>query len=109
MQLSDALAIARSGRALAFLGSGFSLGAVSVAGHSIPNTPELARRLMKAAGESEDTEYDLAADFFVKVHHDNPVALNAFLQNQFHDQNNYPGPRGFCEISVATDLHHQLR
>ena len=99
MQLSDALAVARSGRALAFLGSGFSLGAVSEAGKSIPNTPELARRLMKAAGEDEDAEYDLAADFFVKVHPDNPVALNTFLQKQFTIETISPAQEAFAKYT----------
>lgn len=83
MQLSDALAIARSGRALAFLGSGFSLGATSVGGDTIPTTGELAKRLMKAVGETEDADYDLAADLFVKAHGSNPIALNTFLYKQF--------------------------
>ena len=53
---------------------------------------------MKAAGESEDTEYDLAADFFVKVHHDNPVALNVFLQNQFTTKTITPAQETFARF-----------
>jgi len=83
MQFSDALTIARSGRALAFLGSGFSLGAVSVSGESIPNAGELAARLMSAAGETESADFDLAADLYAKKNPDNPLALNTFLEKQF--------------------------
>ena len=83
MQFSDALSIARSGRALVFLGSGFSLGAVSISDQRIPKTAELARRLMKAAGEDEEAEFDLAADLFIRVNLHNPTALNQFLEKQF--------------------------
>ena len=97
MQLSDALVMARSGRALAFLGSGFSLGAVSIANDSIPTSGELAKRLMKAAGESEDAEFDLAADLFIKAHPQNPVALNTFLQNQFTIKTISPAQDAFAQ------------
>lgn len=98
MQLTDALAIARSGRALAFLGSGFSLGATSVAGETIPKTGELAQRLMLAAGETEEAEFDLAADLYVKANSSNPVALNTFLKAQFSVKEISAAQEAFCSF-----------
>ena len=83
MQLSDALAVVRSGKTLAFLGSGFSLGATSVAELAIPTSTELASRLTEAAGETGVADFDLAADLFTRKHNSNPTALNSFLLEQF--------------------------
>ncbi|MFC7557411.1 hypothetical protein ACFQU7_42120 [Pseudoroseomonas wenyumeiae] len=97
MQLADALAFARSGKALAFLGSGFSLGALSRAGQTIPTTSELARRIMTAAGESEEAEFDLAADLFAKTRADDPTALSRFLTEQFSVQETSNAHKAFSQ------------
>lgn len=82
MELGDALIAARQGRALAFLGAGFSFDAKAANGLKVPTTPELAQRLCEAL-EEEPLPFDVAAGLFRKRHASDPYALATFLQAQF--------------------------
>lgn len=83
MELKDALIAARQGRALAFLGAGFSFGAKAANGLGIPTTSQLAERLCAAIDENEVLPFDIAAGLYRKRRADDPHALATFLVNQF--------------------------
>lgn len=82
MEFEDALAAALQGRALAFLGAGFSIGAPAANGLEIPSTVELAARLCAAVGET-GLPYDTAATLYRKRNSSDPHALASFLAAQF--------------------------
>jgi hypothetical protein len=82
MELKDALAAARHGKAVAFLGAGFSLFAKTSDGGDIPTTAQLATRLCKEIDE-EDLAFDAAATVFKMRNPQNPHALATFLERQF--------------------------
>jgi hypothetical protein len=83
MELQDALVAARQGRALAFLGSGYTYGANAANGLAVPTTLQLAQRLCEALKESEPLPFDVAAGLYRRRHPQDPYALASFLAEQF--------------------------
>ena len=79
MELNDALIAARHGRALAFLGSGFSLGAVAANGLEIPTTSTLAARLC-AEIEEDELPFDVAAGLYRRCPPRSQPCLRRVLQ-----------------------------
>ncbi|RAK68492.1 SIR2 family protein [Phenylobacterium kunshanense] len=97
MDLKDALIAARRGRALAFLGSGFSFDAMAANGQKIPTTPDLAARLCLELGE-EGLAFDVAAEVYRKRHAADPHALATFLAKQFSVEKAEEPHLGFARI-----------
>jgi hypothetical protein len=65
MSLEEALLRAKSGRALLFVGAGFSFTAVNIEGEYPPGSRELSRRLARLAGlEEEDEDLRFTSQYF---------------------------------------------
>jgi hypothetical protein len=65
MELEAGLKLALDGRALLFVGSGFSRGATNITGNDFSLGSQLAAKLSKEAGQPEDLALDDAAELYV--------------------------------------------
>jgi len=81
MDIAEGLYHARVGGAVAFLGSGFSVGATNIAGEPVPNVRKLRDILSTDLGIQSEDELALVADMYVSEK--GQFALNSLLFNQF--------------------------
>lgn len=85
MEYIDALQAVSSGKAIIFIGSGFSLGADSVSGKDFPTGVELARILCVEAGAPATDDLKIASSRYLRVKRDDE--LISFLRKQFSVRN----------------------
>lgn len=81
MDYADALHAAVNGKAMLFVGAGFSLEASSVSGRDFPTGTELARSLCEAAGAPVTDDLKIASGRYLRVKRDDE--LISFLRKQF--------------------------